>query len=171
MAQGVNTLPYVYLRCEEADNQATKSLDDVVHSHEHEVVPSRVLAKIPRTVDNRQGIFYRTTFDTPFFTNITANYINNLIFQITDHRGRPIQPVLPENYPNSQSPAGTNVASPPSGTIQNKDGNLYCDFAFKITKLPRKNVAQILQTQPPQIGDRNERIMFSGVIPNAVDFR
>ena len=179
VAQGCNTLPYVYLRCEEAENQSSRSIEDATHSHDHEIIPSRILAKIPRIVNNRQSISYRleNMGGLPFFTNITANYVNHLIFSITDHRGRVIQAVSPTDYPQSiqqrlEENPGTETAMIDAGFInnagtQNTLGNLYCDFAFKISKHNRKIQKNILQTIPPPILTNN-RMEFAGVIPNSI---
>ena len=178
VAQGCHTLPYVYLRCEEAENQSSRSIEDAAHSHDHEIIPSRILAKIPRVVNDRQSICYRleNMGGLPFFTNITANYVNHLIFSITDHRGRVIQPVAADDYPQSiqqriENGSATTVLV--SSTVinnagtQNTTGNLYCDFAFKISKHNRKIQKNILQTIPPPILNNN-RMEFSGVVPNAI---
>ncbi len=179
IATGCNTLPYVYLRCEEAENQSSRSIEDAAQSHDHEIIPSRILAKIPRVMDNRQSISYRleNVGGLPFFTNITANYVNHLIFSVTDHRGRVIQPVAPDDYPASvqqrlvDNPGTINTMVSPgwlagAGT-QNTVGNLYCDFAFKISKHNRKIQKNVLQTVPPPILTNN-RMEFSGVIPNSI---
>ena len=178
VAQGCNTLPYVYLRCEEAENQSSRSIEDAQRSHDHEIIPSRILAKIPRVINTRQSISYtlENVGGLPFFTNITANYVNHLIFRITDHRGRTIQPVSFSDIPSSAVarlasgiPIG-NIINPnfaaQAGT-QNTLGNLFCDFAFKISKHKRKVQSNILQSvQPPIITDN--RMEFSGVIPNSI---
>ena len=178
VAQGCNTLPYVYLRCEEAENQSSRSIEDAQRSHDHEIIPSRILAKIPRVINTRQSISYtlENVGGLPFFTNITANYVNHLIFRITDHRGRTIQPVSVSDIPSSavaRLASGipiANIINPnfaaQAGT-QNTLGNLFCDFAFKISKHKRKVQSNILQSvQPPIITDN--RMEFSGVIPNSV---
>lgn len=178
MAQGANTLPYVYLRCEEAQNQSSRSIEDAARSHDHEIIPSRILAKIPRTINARQSISYtlENVAGIPFFTNITANYVNHLIFSITDHRGRVIQPVSFNDLPSSavqriaNGVTSGNVINPnfaaQAGT-QNTVGNLYCDFAFKISKHRRKVQSNVLQSAQPHI-ITNNRLEFSGVIPNKV---
>jgi len=178
MAEGANTLPYVYLRCEEAQNQSSRSIEDAARSHDHEIIPSRILAKIPRTINARQSISYtlENVAGIPFFTNITANYVNHLIFSITDHRGRVIQPVSVNDLPSSavqriaSGVAIADVINPnflaKAGT-QNTVGNLYCDFAFKISKHRRKVQSNVLQSAQPQI-ITNNRMEFSGVIPNSV---
>lgn len=178
MAQGANTLPYVYLRCEEAQNQSSRSIEDAARSHDHEIIPSRILAKIPRTINERQSISYtlENVAGIPFFTNITANYVNHLIFSITDHRGRVIQPVSVNDLPSSavqriaSGVAIADVINPnflaQAGT-QNTVGNLYCDFAFKISKHRRKVQSNVLQSSQPHI-ITNNRMEFSGVIPNKV---
>ena len=178
IAEGCHTLPNVYLRCEEAENQSSRSIEDAARSHDHEIIPSRILAKIPRVVNQRQSVCYRldNVGGLPFFTNITANYVNHLIFSITDHRGRVIQAVSPDDYPQSVQAsiaAGTAEAKlvnsfwlAGAGT-QNTSGNLYCDFAFKVSKHRRKVQSNILQSvQPPMITDN--RMDFAGVIPNSV---
>tara|TARA_R110002050_G_scaffold300638_1_gene471127 strand:+ start:446 stop:1852 length:1407 start_codon:yes stop_codon:yes gene_type:complete len=178
MAQGANTLPYIYLRCEAAENQSSRSIEDAARSHDHEIIPSRILAKIPRTINARQSISYtlENVGGLPFFTNITANYVNHLIFSITDHRGRVIQPVSVNDLPPSavqrisSGVAIADVINPnfaaQAGT-QNTVGNLYCDFAFKISKHRRKVQSNILQSTQPAI-ITNNRMEFSGVIPNSV---
>jgi len=178
MAQGANTLPYIYLRCEAAENQSSRSIEDAARSHDHEIIPSRILAKIPRTINARQSISYtlENLGGLPFFTNITANYVNHLIFSITDHRGRVLQPVSVNDLPPSavqrisSGVAIANVINPnfaAQAGSQNTVGNLYCDFAFKISKHNRKVKNKILETVQPSI-ITNNRLEFAGVIPNSI---
>ena len=178
MAEGANTLPYIYLRCEEAQNQSSRSIEDAARSHDHEIIPSRILAKIPRTINDRQSISYTLSnlSGLPFFTNITTNYLNHLIFSITDHKGRVIQPVSVNDLPSSavqrisSGVAIANVINPNfllQAGSQNTLGNLYCDFAFKVS-MHRRNVQRnILKSVPPPVFSNNQ-MQFSGVIPNSI---
>jgi len=178
VAQGCNTTPNLYLRCEEAGNQSSATLETAGVNHDHSIIPSRILAKIPRVTNTRHEISYtlENVAGIPFFTNVTSNYLNHLIFSITDQRGRPITPVSISDFPNSvqqQIRNGTTQALLINQDFlddtktQNFVGNLFCDFAFKVSKHKRKLQKKILQTQQPPI-ITNNRLEFSGVIPNSV---
>ncbi len=171
---GLHTLPYIYLRCEEATNQCSKNMESAQQAHDHEVIPSRILAKIPRVENDQHEISYilNNSGGQPYFTNITTNYLNNLTFSITDHKGRRISRIQPSDFPNSvqqQIQAGTaenDLIDMPNNINQVINGNLFCDFAFKVTKHKRKIQRAILQTPQPAI-IVNQRLGFSGVIPNS----
>lgn len=153
MNQAINTLPYVYLKCEIADNQATKNLTSPEEEHNHEATHSTILAKVPRV--RQQGarggedvVSYTLEGGLmDFFTNIHSNFINSLIFSVTDHRNRPIPTLLPD---------------------QKKVGNVFLDMCVRVDKLKVPTTANILQTNvPPRKDSRlNPSFPISGTIAN-----
>ena len=155
MNQAINTLPYVYLKCEIADNQATKNMTDTEEEHNHEATHSTILAKVPRVRDQgaRAGVdVVSYTLEgglMDFFTNIHSNFINSLIFSVCDHRGRPI---------------------PSTGTAnaQKREGNMFLDMAVRVDKLKVPSTANILQSGvPPRPDPRlNPSFPISGTIAN-----
>ena len=155
MNQAINTLPYVYLRCEIADNQATKNMIDSEEEHNHEATHSTILAKVPRVRDQgaRAGVdVVSYTLEgglMDFFTNIHSNFINSLIFSVVDHRGRKL---------------------PSTGTsdAQKKQGNFFLDMALRIDKIKVGERGNILQSGVPGRADPrlNPSFPITGTIAN-----
>ena len=133
MNVALNTCPYLYLRCDVADNQATKNLVDVEESHTHEAIHSTLLAKIPRVVgDNAIDVAYTLEGGLmDFHTQISTKFLNSLRFSVVDGRGREI-PQATESVQGQKS-----------------EGNLFLDMCLKIEKVKLPFSPNVLQNTPP----------------------
>ena len=128
-AAEVHTLPHLYLRCDIADNQVSSNMIASTEQHNHQATHSTILGKIPRIMNDRQQVSY--TLDsglTRFFSNLNTRFMNDLRFEIVDHRGR----LIPEAAPD-----------------QKKTGNMFCNFALKIEKVKIPYTPNVLQAPPP----------------------
>ncbi len=131
----VYTIDNLYLSCEIADNQATNNIVDAQEEHRHEATHSTILAKIPRIGEpgrsgsgpNNQCYKLYENNNAFYFTNVTSNFLNSLIFKVTDHRGRPL-PVI----------EGSDV-----------DGNVFLDMTLKVEKIQMPPTANLLNTGQP----------------------
>ena len=132
MNVALNTCPYLYLRCDVADNQATKNLVDVEESHTHEAIHSTLLAKIPRVVgDNPIDVAYTLEGGLmDFHTQISTKFLNSLRFSVVDARGRQI-PQATESVQGQKS-----------------EGNLFLDMCLKIEKVKLPFSPNVLQNTP-----------------------
>jgi len=150
----VYTIDNLYLSCEVADNQATNNIVDAQEEHRHEATHSTILAKIPRSQESgRSGsgpnsLCYKLyeNHNAFYFTNVTSNFLNSLIFKVTDHRGRKL-PLI----------EGSDV-----------DGNVFLDMTLKVEKLQMPSSANLLNTSQPmrQSGRLNPAFNLVGTAQN-----
>ena len=133
MNDDLNTTPYIYLRSRNSRTQASSNLEEKNNPHNHSMINSSLLAKIPRVIA-RNGSVSFILENSPYFTNITAQQLNNIELELTDAKGRPIPPAV-----TSQSIAAPHGAAVPTGAAQNKDGNLFCDMVMLIEKYQFNN--------------------------------
>jgi hypothetical protein len=154
MPPTVYTIENLYLSCEVADNQATNNIVDTQEEHRHEATHSTILAKIPRTPEvgrSSSGIAnspYKLCENSNafYFTNVSSNFLNSLIFKITDHRGRKL-PVI----------EGSDV-----------DGNVFLDMTLKVEKIQMPSSANLLNTGQPmrKAGQLNPSFNIVGTAQN-----
>ena len=150
----VYTIENLYLSCEIADNQATNNIVDAQEEHRHEATHSTILAKIPRCQEaGRSGsgpnsLCYKLNENSNafYFTNVTSNFLNSLIFKVTDHRGRAL-PLI----------AGSDV-----------DGNVFLDMTLKVEKIQMPSTANLLNTGQPmrRAGQLNPAFNIVGTAQN-----
>jgi len=150
----VYTIENLYLSCEIADNQATNNIVDAQEEHRHEATHSTILAKIPRCQEaGRSGsgpnsLCYKLNENTNafYFTNVASNFLNSLIFKVTDHRGREL-PLI----------AGSDV-----------DGNVFLDMTLKVEKIQMPSSANLLNTGQPmrKAGQLNPAFNIVGTAQN-----
>ena len=150
----VYTIENLYLSCEIADNQATNNIVDAQEEHRHEATHSTILAKIPRCQEaGRSGsgpnsLCYKLNENTNafYFTNVASNFLNSLIFKVTDHRGRQL-PVI----------EGSDV-----------DGNVFLDMTLKVEKIQMPSSANLLNTGQPmrKAGQLNPAFNIVGTAQN-----
>lgn len=150
----VYTIDNLYLSCEIADNQATNNIVDAQEEHRHEATHSTILAKLPRVAEvGRSGTstdmasykLYENN-NAFYFTNVNSNFLNSLIFKITDHRGRQL-PVI----------EGSDV-----------DGNVFLDMTLKVEKIQMPSTANLLNTGQPmrKAGQLNPAFNIVGTAQN-----
>lgn len=149
--QGLDTCQYVYLRSNLATNTATNNLEASIHNHQGNCSTSHILGKIPRSVSIEGGngrisnVYFRLDRETGYSMVITQNMINELVFSVTDSKGR----VLPSD---SVGVLARDFDEPSKfSTISKKinvDGNLFCDFTLKVERLSIPFAPNVLQNTP-----------------------
>ena len=147
MNDALNTTPYIYLRSRNSRTQASSNLEEKNNPHNHTMINSSLLAKIPRVIA-RDGSVSFILENSPYFTNITAQQLNNIELELTDAKGRSLPSSTTINTPASD----TIIALPP-GISQNKDGNAFCDMVMLIEKFQFNNPSALtgFGFTPPQL--------------------
>ena len=147
MNDALNTTPYIYLRSRNSRTQASSNLEEKNNPHNHSMINSSLLAKIPRVIA-RDGSVSFILENSPYFTNITAQQLNNIELELTDAKGRSLPSSTTINTPASD----TIIALPP-GVSQNKDGNAFCDMVMLIEKFQFNNPSALtgFGFTPPQL--------------------
>ena len=147
MNDALNTTPYIYLRSRNSRTQASSNLEEKQNPHNHNMINSSLLAKIPRIIA-RDGSVSFILENSPYFTNITAQQLNNIELELTDAKGRNLPSCTTINTPASD----TIIALPP-GVSQNKDGNAFCDMVMLIEKFQFNNPSALtgFGFTPPQL--------------------
>ena len=147
MNDSLNTTPYIYLRSRNSRTQASSNLEEKQNPHNHSMINSSLLAKIPRIIA-RDGSVSFILENSPYFTNITAQQLNNIELELTDAKGRP----LPSSTTLNTS-ASDDLLPLPTGVTQNKDGNAFCDMVMLIEKFQFNNPSALtgFGFTPPQL--------------------
>ena len=121
------TTPYLYLRCQHANNLETQNHENYESLQDEHVINSTIIAKIPVYDDA-----VKVQFDalSPYFVDLESRYITELDFRITDGHGRPI-PEITEDI--------------------DEVGNLFSNFVLKanVYEIPPSKFE--LQTTPPPV--------------------
>ena len=129
----LSTTPYLYLRSRNSRTQASSNLEEGSNPHNHSMINSSILAKIPR-FNARDGSVSYVVDNSPYFTNITAQQLTNIELELTDAKGRPIPPAIPSEVRQTDT-----LVAIPDGVTQNKDGNGFCDMVLLIEKYQFNN--------------------------------
>ena len=148
----LSTTPYLYLRSRNSRTQASSNLEEGSNPHNHTMLNSSILAKIPR-FNARDGSVSYFIENSPYFTNITAQQLNNIELELTDAKGRPIPSAL-----TSESVLSVNHVDPPDGVVQNRDGNGFCDMVLLIEKYQFNNPSALKGFGPPKIAQLNPAV-------------
>ena len=146
MNNKLNTCPYLYLRSRNSRTQASSNLEEKATPHNHTMVNSSILAKIPRFIDRDGSVSY-TLENSPYFTNITQHNLNSIEFELTDAKGRSIPEAL-----TSQAITSANAQPVPDGVKQNKDSNSFVDMVILVEKFAfqsQNNLAGYPSAPPP----------------------
>lgn len=148
MNDALNTTPYIYLRSRNSRTQASSNLEEGNNPHNHSMINSSLFAKIPRIIA-RDGSVSFILENSPYFTNITAQQLNNIELELTDAKGRP----LPSSTTLNTSAPDDAVLALPTGVTQNKDGNAFCDMVLLIEKYQFNNPNSLtgFGFTPPQL--------------------
>ena len=148
MNDALNTTPYIYLRSRNSRTQASSNLEEKQNPHNHNMINSSLLAKIPRVIA-RDGSVSFILENSPYFTNITAQQLNNIELELTDAKGR----ALPSSTTLNTSAADAAMLALPTGVTQNKDGNAFCDMVMLIEKFQFNNPSALtgFGFTPPQL--------------------
>ena len=86
-----NTLPYIYLNCQQTLNQATTNLQEfngvnLTKGMIHNDCVGKLRRKYSR--ENMGQISYELESGREFFSPIGTRYLSNLVLSLTDHKGR-----------------------------------------------------------------------------------
>jgi hypothetical protein len=134
MNYALNTLPYLYIRCQSTLNQGTTNynLTDGVNQSKS-IVHNDIIAKLRRTYsrENLGTITYELHEGAAFYSYIATRQLSNIVFSVVDKFGRKME---------SQTYEGDWTGR------QNVDGNIMIDMSVKI-EIDKKEVA------PPMSGE------------------
>ena len=145
--KALHTCEYIYITSPQCHSQASSNLVEMSSSHAHKFIAANFIGKAMRVTNPSDGsVFNKTVGQSPFFTNITAAFVNTLIFELRGSRGRP----LPYEPPSRDTKATLEAHS---GDDQVRDGNTAVGMTLLLEKFvgtaPQKlQVTRIPSTQP-----------------------
>jgi len=165
MSETLNTLDDVYITSRQSHSQASSSLESISNQHAHNFIASNIIAKACRVVDdsvNDTGVYFKITQPSYFFSILTQPFINEIEFELRDHRGRP----LPYNNP-STLPIGVASADlqPYTGASQVTNGNSIVSLVILAEKFIG-SAPNSLQGFPDPIGINNPKFGSNLTFPN-----
>lgn len=137
--------PYVYLRCDAANNGLEMSvLDSARHSNlQREVIHSNIIGKMFRDVE---FISYTSIGTEEYFINLQQRRLSSLRLFLTDSKGNRLGR-LPANIHD-----GTAAGKETSGVFDSKDqntlGNLFFTCVLRIDTI-RVTIPRYLESLPP----------------------
>jgi len=138
MNYALNTLPYLYVRCQSTLNQGTTNynLTDGVNQSKS-IVHNDIIAKLRRTYsrENLGTITYELHQGASFYSYIATRQLSNIVFSVVDKFGRHMD--------------GDDYSSISFGAKQNVDGNLMIDMSLKV-EIDKKEIA------PPMSGETDK---------------
>ena len=165
MSEFLHTLDDVYVLSRQSRSQASSSLQSTTNQHAHNFIASNLIAKASRDVPNSAndiGVYFRITQPSYFFSVLTQPFINEVEFELKDHRGRD----LPYNK----------VSTPPIGFLaenieeytgppQIESGNSVVTLVVLAEKFIGAS-PNSLQGFPEPIGINNPKFRSNITIPN-----
>jgi hypothetical protein len=121
------TIPYLYLRCQHANNLETQNHENYESLQDEHIIASTIIGKIPVYDDA-----VKVQFDalSPYYVDVESRYITELDFRITDGHGRPI-PEITEDI--------------------DEVGNLFSNFVLKANIYEQPPSKFELQTTAPPV--------------------
>tara|TARA_R110000851_G_scaffold150975_1_gene292039 strand:- start:882 stop:2177 length:1296 start_codon:yes stop_codon:yes gene_type:complete len=160
MNSALHTNEYIYISSHQVHSQASSSLENVSNEHAHTFITSNILGKALRHINFDYSVSFRIDEPSPYFSNITSSFVNEIEIELRDHRGRPL------SYPNvGNLPIGlsSNDYVAHTGDAQTKDGNTACDLTLLMEKFSNSNGVDSLRGLPeaPQIPNNNFQSNFS----------
>ena len=165
MSETLNTLDDVYITSRQSHSQASSSLESISNQHAHNFIASNIIAKASREVEdsiNDVGVFFKITQPSYFFSILTQPFINEIEFELRDHRGRP----LPYNNPSTLP---VEVASadlqPYTGSSQVTNGNSIVSLVILAEKFIG-TAPNSLQGFPDPVGINNPKFGSNITFPN-----
>jgi len=165
MSETLNTLDDVYITSRQSHSQASSSLESISNQHAHNFIASNIIAKASREVEdsiNDVGVFFKITQPSYFFSILTQPFINEIEFELRDHRGRP----LPYND-TSTLPIGVASGDLQSytGPSQVTNGNSIVSLVILAEKFIG-TAPNSLQGFPDPIGINNPKFGSNITFPN-----
>ena len=165
MSETLHTLDDVYVVSRQSRSQASSSLQSTSNEHAHNFIASNLIAKASRDVQNSVndiGVYFRITQPSYFFSILSQPFINEIEFELKDHRGRD----LPYN-PTSTPPIGYVSADikPYTGPPQVENGN----SVVSLVVLAEKYIGDSpnsLQGFPGPVGINNPKFRSNITMPN-----
>jgi len=165
MSETLNTLDDVYITSRQSHSQASSSLESISNQHAHNFIASNIIAKASRDVQhsiNDIGVYFKITQPSYFFSILTQPFINEIEFELRDHRGRP----LPYND-TSTLPIGVASGDLQSytGPSQVTNGNSIVSLVILAEKFIG-TAPNSLQGFPDPIGINNPKFGSNLTFPN-----
>lgn len=165
MSETLNTLDDVYITSRQSHSQASSSLESISNQHAHNFIASNIIAKASREVEdsiNDVGVFFKITQPSYFFSILTQPFINEIEFELRDHRGRP----LPYND-TSTLPIGvvSGDLQPYTGPSQVTNGNSIVSLVILAEKFIG-TAPNSLQGFPDPVGINNPKFGSNLTFPN-----
>jgi hypothetical protein len=135
--------PYVYLRCNNAQNGLAMSvLDNDAGRYNADIVNSDIMAKLFKDVEY---ITYNSNTGEEFFLNLQQRKLANLRFTLTDSKGRKLGRTTAQK--NSGTAAGlTDAGLEFESNLQNTQGNLSFTAVIKVD-IVRNRMPQKLESE------------------------
>lgn len=165
MSEVLHTLDDVYVTSRQSHSQASSSLESISNEHAHNFIASNLLAKAPRDVQtsiNGTGVYFKITQPPYFFSILSQPFINEIEFELRDHRGREV----PYNDPSTPP---LNVASadlqPYTGPSQVKNGNSVVSLVVLAEKFIG-TAPNSLQGFPGPVGINSTKFRSNITMPN-----
>ena len=165
MSESLHTLDDVYVLSRQSRSQASSSLQSTTIEHAHNFIASNLIAKASRDVPNSVndiGVYFRITQPSYFFSVLTQPFINEVEFELKDHRGRD----LPYNK-TTTPPVGylaTNIKEY-TGPPQVESGNSVVSLVVLAEKYIGDSPSS-LQGFPDPAGIYNPKFRSNITMPN-----
>lgn len=162
MSESLHTLDDVYVLSRQSRSQASSSLQSTTNEHAHNFIASNLIAKASRDVTNDIGVYFRITQPSYFFSVLTQPFINEVEFELKDHRGRD----LPYNK-TTTPPVGylaTNI-NEYTGPPQIESGNSVVSLVVLAEKYIGDSPSS-LQGFPDPVGIYNPKFKSNITMPN-----
>ena len=165
MSEVLHTLDDVYIISRQSHSQASSSLQSITNEHAHTFIASNLVAKASRDVQNSindVGVYFKITQPSYFFSILSQPFINEIEFQLTDHRGRDLPYNPPATVPVN---ALADNIQEYSGAPQIENGNSVVTLVVLAEKFIEAS-PNSLQGFPNPIGINNPKFGSNITIPN-----
>ena len=165
MAETLHTLDDVYVTSRQSHSQASSSLESISNQHAHTFIASNIIAKASRDVQhsiNDIGVYFKITQPSYFFSILTQPFINEIEFELRDHRGRPLPYNNPSTLPVEVASADLQTYT---GASQVTNGNSIVSLVILAEKFIG-TAPNSLQGFPDPIGINNPKFGSNITFPN-----
>jgi len=165
MAETLHTLDDVYVTSRQSHSQASSSLESISNQHAHNFIASNIIAKASRDVQhsiNDIGVYFKITQPSYFFSILTQPFINEIEFELRDHRGRPLPYNNPSTLPVEVASADLQTYT---GASQVTNGNSIVSLVILAEKFIG-TAPNSLQGFPDPIGINNPKFRSNITFPN-----
>jgi len=165
MSEVLHTLDDIYVISRQSHSQASSSLQSITNEHAHSFIASNMLAKASRDVQrtiNNTGVYFKITQPSYFFSILTQPFINEIEFELRDHRGRALPYNDPSVVPINDEEANLKAYTGPS---QVKNGNSVVSLVVLAEKFVGNDPSS-LQGFPDPVGIYNPKFGSNITMPN-----